>query len=75
MTCSMLAGSQPPLQAYNAVLEAWAAQGNTFETARLYDDMKRHHVQPDICTFIALFEVGAVGIAVTLGHAWELTGH
>ena len=52
------AGLQPSMQAYNALLEAWALQGNAFETAMLYDDMQQRQIRPDLCTFIALFEVG-----------------
>ena len=53
----MLAGSRPSIQAWNALLEAWAVQGNAFETARLYRELKQQGTRPDICTFIALFEV------------------
>ena len=48
---------RPSLQAFNALLEAWAGQGNAFETAMLYDDMRQRSITPDLCTFIALFEV------------------
>lgn len=57
MSVSAHAGMQPSIQAWNALLEVWAAQGNAFETARLYNEIKSQGVKPDMCTFIALFEV------------------
>lgn len=47
----------PSLQAFNALLEAWASQGNPFEAALVYSKMKQRSISPDLCTFIALFEV------------------
>lgn len=50
-------GISPDRFTFNALLEAHAAAGNLEGASQIYDAMAQRRIPPDICTFIALFQV------------------
>ncbi len=64
---AVIAGIAPDRFTFNALLEAHAAVGNLEGASQIYDAMSQRRILPDICTFIALFQVD-IGIASAL-HA------
>lgn len=51
------AGITPDRFTFNALLEAHAAAGSLEGASKIYDAMAQRRIPPDICTFIALFQV------------------
>ncbi len=60
---AVLTGIAPDRFTFNALLEAHAAVGNLEGASQIYDAMSQRRIVPDICTFIALFQVH-IGIPV-----------
>lgn len=52
-----MAGITPDRFTFNALLEAHAAAGSLEGASKVYDTMAQRRIAPDICTFIALFQV------------------